>query len=161
MAVRPSFNVSQISSTTAAVSGAEMSDGFAATAFPEGQSKRQSMDMRTLDPNGTELFIDGQNLYRFQAASDSSFIIRGTVAYFTGVAANCCAFDVTVAGRCVAGVITLNAAATVTKIGASAAAFAVAVINSNQLAFNCTPVGGDTNQRWEGRFRITEITDIG
>lgn len=160
MALRPTLNTSLLANASTAISGPELSRQFASQAFPECQQKRQWMDLRTTAPGQTELFIDGQALYRFQPASDSSFILQGTIVYFTGVAANNVAFQVVVAGRCINNVVTLNAAATVTKLGASAAAFAVAVAG-NQLTFTGTPVGGDTNQRWAGRMWITEITDIG
>lgn len=168
MATRPLFTIADKSSTVSGVAGAALAAELCTQAFPESSNKRQWFTFEPVAPTTAgatpvELFIDGIQGFRFRIAERSTCVIRGMAVYNNSVAASNVAFDVMVAVQNVGGTLTFLAAATVTKLGTSAATFTVNIDTPSQsLTFTATGVAGDTQGVWEFRTTgICEVTDLG
>ena len=168
MATRPRFSKADLASNVPTISGNAMTAELVTQAFPESQQKRKFFDFypankaATAGATATELFIDGVQNFRFGLAERSTCVIKALVAYNCSVTASNVAFEVTAAYQNVGGTITQVGAPTITKIGASTAAFAIGIDAANQaLTFTGTGVAGDANGRWVmGIFAVSEVTDL-
>lgn len=168
MATRPLFSIADKASIVTGVAGAALAAELCTQAFPESSNKRQWLTFRPVAPPVAgsaviELFIDGVQGFRYRVAERSTCIIRGVAVYNNLVAANNVAFEVLVAVQNVAGTLTFLSAATITKIGASLAAFGVSIdAPSQSLTFLANGITGDTQGQWEFRTTgISEVTDLG
>lgn len=169
MATRPRFNKADLASNVPTVQGNALTAELITQAFPESQQKRKFFDFYPLNRAATsgatpvELFIDGVQNFRFGIAERSTCMFKALVTYNCSVAGSNVAFEVTGAYTNIGGVVSAVAAATVTKIGASTATFAVGIDAPTQsLTFTGTGVAGDANGRWTmGIYSVTEVTDLG
>lgn len=161
---RPVFTTSDKSSPTPAVRGAALAAELCTAAFPESRDKRRVFYAKNLvassGATATELTCDGLAGFRLRLAQSSIITISGTVAYFSGTTRE--SFVVNATYTNVNGTLAAVGTPSITKTGASTAAFAITLDNpSEALVLTGTGVAGDTAGWWQAIFTINEVTEIG
>jgi hypothetical protein len=166
MAQRLTVNNTDKSSTIPTVSGLALTNELANIAFPECSKKRWTFPVSpianasTSGATPTELFINGQDSFRFRPANDSVVHCSLVVVYVSNQTASTHTLNFSILMR--SNVFTFLTDNTNTKMpAASAATVGLALFPVGQLQVVATGIAGDTNGRWSGRLTITEVTDLG
>lgn len=167
MAQRQPTVLTDKASTNPVVSGAALTGELANVAYPETSSKRFMFDYAPTarasvqGATPTELFIGGTANFRFRPADTSAVVCKIHGVYCSATAANDTAFELTLAMQNRAGVVTILAGNTSTKMPAANAATLVPTIVGGNLVLTATGIAGDTNGRWSARLTCCEVTDLG
>lgn len=167
MAARFSINLAQKASTDPLVQGLALTNELANQAFPETSHKRWTFALAnqagTVGSGATplELFIDGVANFRLRPADTSTMMVEAVIVHTSSTASSSSVHTFRGVFMNRAGVTSLLADSTTVKMPSVVAASISVGVIANQVAFNCSGVGGDTNGRWNGRVTVTEVTDLG